>query len=191
MSQKFAAYDAQGNIIAFYDSVDSPVPASVTRVIEITDAQWQECLSTPGHTVVGGALVAPTPPTAAQILATAQAAQIDLLNAACQAQIVAGFNSSALGASHTYPAQMTDQQNLSASVLASLLPNLPAGWTTPFWCADGGGSWSYANHTAAQIQQVGQDGKAAILACLTKKAQLAAQVEAATTVAAVQAVVWA
>jgi hypothetical protein len=29
MGQKFAAFNAQGAIVAFYDSVDSPVPADV------------------------------------------------------------------------------------------------------------------------------------------------------------------
>ncbi|HDR9065468.1 hypothetical protein JQC70_22390 [Burkholderia contaminans] len=124
------------------------------------------------------------------MLAAAQEAQIAALNAACAGAIAAGFISSALGAAHTYPAQITDQQNLSASVLASLMPNLPSGWTTPFWCADSSGAWSYAMHSAAEIQQVGQDGKAAILAAISKKAALAAQVNAATSVADVQAVVW-
>jgi hypothetical protein len=42
MGQKFAAYNPSGAIIAFYDSVDSPAPQSVTA-IEITDAQRQTC----------------------------------------------------------------------------------------------------------------------------------------------------
>lgn len=124
-------------------------------------------------------------------LADYQAAQIGAINAACQAAIFAGFTSSALGAAHTYPAKSLDQQNLSASVLASLMPNLPVGWTTPFWCADANGAWAYVQHTAAQIQQVGQDGKAAILAALNKNQTLQGQIMSATTPAEVQAVVWA
>lgn len=74
MSQKFAAYKADpGPITAFYDSEDSPVPEGVSA-IEITDIQWQACLENPGWTVAGGQLVAPTPPTAAQIAADAWAA---------------------------------------------------------------------------------------------------------------------
>lgn len=190
MGKKFAAYDAQGTITAFYDDEDSPAPEGVSA-IEITDDQWQGCLCTPGHKVVGGSLVAPAPPSTAELLAAAQIAQVTILNNACASAIVAGFASSALGAPHTYPSKMTDQQNLSASVLASLMPGLAADWKTPFWCADASGAWAYTDHSAAQIQQVGQDGKAAVLACLQKKAQFAAQVESATTVAAVQAVVWA
>lgn len=123
-------------------------------------------------------------------LAGAKVAQIAAITGACHVAITAGFVSSALGAAHTYPAQMTDQQNLAASVLASLMPNLPSGWTTPFWCEDGSGSWLYANHTATQIQQVGQDGKTAIIVAIQKKAALVAQINAATTAAAVQAITW-
>lgn len=123
-------------------------------------------------------------------LSGAQAAQISILSAACQSAICAGFTSSALGVSHTYPSKMTDQQNLSASVISSLMPGLAPTWTTQFWCADTNGKWAWVNHTAAQIQQVGQDGKAAILAYMSKNAGFAEKVIAATTVAAVQAIIW-
>lgn len=74
MGQKFAAFDTSGNITAYFDDVDSPVPAGATNTIKITDAQWQACISTPGYTVRDGALIAPTPPTAAQIAAQKAAA---------------------------------------------------------------------------------------------------------------------
>lgn len=129
-------------------------------------------------------------PASLMTLAEAQSEQIAKLSAACQAQIYAGFQSSSLGAAHTYPAKDKDQANLSGSVVASLLPNLPANWTTPFWCEDGNGTWAFVPHTAAQIQQVGSDAKSAIVAALEKNASLAAQVMAAADVAAVQAIVW-
>lgn len=129
-------------------------------------------------------------PVADTSLADAQAAQIGQNSAACQTAITAGFQSSALGDWHTYPAKVTDQQNLNASVVASLLPGIPATWVTPFWCEDENGSWAYVYHTAAQIQKVGQDAKGAILSNLTKNAQLQAQVMAATTVAEVQSINW-
>ncbi|CAG9244899.1 conserved hypothetical protein [Paraburkholderia caribensis] len=79
MGQKLAAYDSTGAVVAFYDSVDSPVPQGVTA-IAITDAQWQTCISNPGWTVATGALVAPAPPTAAELAAQAliQSAQLAL-----------------------------------------------------------------------------------------------------------------
>jgi hypothetical protein len=125
-------------------------------------------------------------------LAQAQASQAQALNAACANAIISGFTSSALGSAYTYPSGVVDQQNLTASVLASMLPNAAgAGWTTPFWCATGTPAvWAWTNHTAAQIQQVGSDAKAAILALQSQNATLQAQVAAATTVDAVAAITW-
>lgn len=127
-------------------------------------------------------------------LADAQAAKIAVLSSACQAAIYAGFTSSALGALHAYPFKASeahpDQQNLASSVLASTLPNLPADWTTPFWCADAIGNWAFVPHSAAQIQKVGQDAMASKLANIQKNATLAAEVMAATTIEAVQAIAW-
>lgn len=123
-------------------------------------------------------------------LADLRVDQLNKISAACAAAIMAGFTSSALGTPHTYPARMTDQQNLTASVLSSIYPGLAADWTTPFWCADSAGAWAYVSHTAAQIQQVGLDAKSAILAALVRKGALESQINAATTVATVEAIAW-
>ncbi|HDR8929202.1 TPA: phage tail protein [Burkholderia vietnamiensis] len=40
MGQKFAAYDVQGSITGFYDSIDSPLPEGVAAK-PITDDQWR------------------------------------------------------------------------------------------------------------------------------------------------------
>jgi hypothetical protein len=131
--------------------------------------------------------IAPTLP-----LDRVKADRIAALSAACQAQIYAGFESSALGAPHHYPAKDRDQSNLAGSVVASLLPGLPSGWITPFWCMDAAGNWAFKPHTVAQIQRVGADGKAAIVAALERNAILAAQVmdPATDTAEKVAAIVW-
>jgi hypothetical protein len=167
---------------------DGIYPLSVIPGWQIVDVTLPGDFTFAGHVWSNGAL-AVVPPSAEE-LDDAKASQKSVVSQACQAAIVAGFTSSALGAAHTYPAKPTDQQNLNASVVASLLPGITAGWTTPFWCADSGGHWAYVMHTVAQIQQVGVDGKAAILACLTKNQELAAQIDAATTVDAVQVIQW-
>ncbi|AQW31390.1 hypothetical protein B0B51_00390 [blood disease bacterium A2-HR MARDI] len=123
-------------------------------------------------------------------LSQIKATQVSAISVACAAAITGGFQSSALGKAYTYPSQQTDQANLAANVLSSMYPNLPANWTTLQLCADSKGVWDYRPHIAAQIQQVGSDGKAAILACLTKNAQLQAQIKAAPDVATVQQIVW-
>lgn len=119
-----------------------------------------------------------------------KAAKSEELDAACRAQIYAGYESAALGAPHHYPAKDRDQSNMVASVTSSMYPNLPADWWTPFWCADAGGAWAYRPHTAAQIQQAGADGKAAILAALSKNAALQQQLAAAATIADIEAIAW-
>lgn len=137
----------------------------------------------------------PSTPKQPSTVEEAQAQQIGRLSESCRAQIVSGFASSALGTEHHYPAQPTDQINLAGSVLDSLLPGLAADWTTPFWCQDAAGLWALVPHTATQIQQVGRDGKAAIVAAITRNESLAAQVRVIAaspdaTVADVLAVVW-
>lgn len=56
-----------------------------------------------GYNVVSGALVPPSAPTAAQLLAQARAVQIALVIEGCQAAIVGSFTSSALGSARSYP----------------------------------------------------------------------------------------
>lgn len=158
------------------------------------------------HYVAAGAVVAiPAKPSAnhafdyatktwklpSDALDKVKAAKKETLREAARSAIVGGFVSSALGSPHLYPSNETDQGNLIASVTASLYPNLPANWTTPFLCADAAGHWTYRNHTAAQIQQVGTDGKAAILDKLVAKAQKHVAADAAASIEAVEAVSWA
>lgn len=128
----------------------------------------------------------PTP----QGLSEAQSAQVASLSAACSAAIGSGFQSSALGAPYAYPSQPLDQSNLVGAAAASQRPGLPSTWSCNFWCADGSGTWALRPHTAAQIQQVLADGLAAREALSTRLDGLVAQVRAAATVGAVQAVVW-
>lgn len=63
-------------------------------------------------------------------------------------------------------------------------------WTTLFWCEDSAQNWAFLNHTSSQIQKVGIDAKNAILLNMTQNATLATEVVAATTITAVQAIVW-
>lgn len=126
----------------------------------------------------------------AENFAGAQSARSSSIDAACKTAILDGFESAALGAAHHYPAKSTDQQNLASSVLASLLPGLPYGWTTPFWCVDSMGIWEMRPHTAAEIQQVGQDAKTAILAAMAKNDALQQQIAAATTIDQLEAITW-
>lgn len=193
---KYAYFDAAtGSILNWMDtdsfSYDS-MPSEDT-LLPLTDDQWAARF-TENNIVQNGALVAYTAPvlTSEQQMGDAKSAKSTDINTACTAQIMAGVVSTALGEAHTYPTKPTDQSNLSASVLDSLLPDNASNtsYATPFWCCDANGKWAWVMHTAAQIQQVGRDVKASILAAQGKNAQLQAQITAATTVAAVNAITW-
>ena len=130
MGQKLAAYNVTGNIIGFYDSDDSPAPASVT-VLKITDDQWQECLSTPGWTVANGKLVAPEAPSDAQLLAMAQATQTTLMYQAYQTAISQAVTyKTAGGVTKAFQADSDSQ-----STLVSALTGYQAAGAVPagFW----------------------------------------------------------
>jgi hypothetical protein len=184
---KIVHYDiATGAILALYDSDirPAPDPAEGVAALEMSDEAWAQI--GPGWTVSDSV---PTPPGAPS-LADVQATRIATLRAACAATIIGGYTSAALGAAHSYPSLPTDQANMTASVLASLLPDQPADWTTPFWCADAAGVWTFVPHTAVQIRTAGQDGKAMVVAAQDRLRDLSAQVAAAETAEAVRAITW-
>lgn len=172
-------------------SGNPPAPTTTTEPLPLP-ANCIPCTQTQAETwqtleVIGG-VIQGIP--AATVLQAAQTQQRALINASCVAAMTDGFQSSALGTAYTYPSTMTDQHNLDGSVVASLLPNLPSTWTTPLWCQNSSGVWAMVEHTAAQTQQVGLEGKAWIVTCQQQKASLDAQINAATTVSAVQSVIW-
>jgi len=139
----------------------------------------------------GASVTAPSAPASVTTLSELQTAQTVLIENSCAAVITSGFASSALGASYKYPSKITDQQNLTANALASLMPGVSSTWTTLQICQDSTGAWAYLPHTAAQIQQVAVDMKAWIQSCIAKKATLEASIAAATTSNQVEAIVWA
>lgn len=128
--------------------------------------------------------------SAADDLTDLKAMRIADLTDVCAAAVISGYVSAALGEAHTYPSKITDQINMMGSVTASLLPEVPEDWLTPFWCQDSEGEWAFRPHSAEQIQQAGADGKQYILDCQAHLAALSVEVTAAATVEAVLAIVW-
>ncbi|AOJ05144.1 phage tail protein [Burkholderia mayonis] len=87
MGQKQAAYDAKGNIVAFYDTVDSPAPQGAS-VINLTDEEWVALVNAQaaGKRIVvdsAGKPVAldPLPPTRAEIASAKRAERDSALGA--------------------------------------------------------------------------------------------------------------
>jgi hypothetical protein len=179
MGQKLAAYNVTGIITGYYDTVDSPAPNGV-ETIEITNSQWQACISSQlPYTVANGALLAPG---ASALLAQAQDVQASALSLACSRSIVGGFTSSALGSAYSYPSNANDQANqvtIAASASGGLL-----------WCANSGGTWALVQHTQAQAQAVQASFSAWLNACQQQLVALSNQVANASTVAAAQSVAW-
>ncbi|MFM0097536.1 phage tail assembly chaperone [Paraburkholderia nemoris] len=73
MGNKLAAYNAQGAIVAFYDTIDSPAPEGVT-VAEITLEQWLFLLEGQANgkrmaldASLAPVLLDPLPPTRAEL----------------------------------------------------------------------------------------------------------------------------
>lgn len=128
MGQKQAAFDALGAIIAFYDTIDSPAPAG-TSVIDITDAEWQQCLATPGYTVQNNALVAPVAPTAAEQLASAQPLLCASIDAAADSAYIA-IGGPSPGRLAEYQQANTDATAFKAAGYAGTAPKTVQCWAT-------------------------------------------------------------
>lgn len=125
----------------------------------------------------------------AAALATARATKRDELIAACVAAITSGFTSDALGANHFYPCQATDQTNLAAVVIESMLTGEQTEKLFPFWCYDGS-TWERREHTHTQIRAVGLAAVPHVRDKQDHLRDLRLQVLAATTVEQINGIVW-
>jgi hypothetical protein len=120
----------------------------------------------------------------ADILADAKAAKKAQLSASFDATMASGFTSSALGVSHNYPSDL--QAMIFFNATMNRFGNDSTFTTVNQKTLDAG----YLAHTKAQFFQVFNDGHAFGVAQDTKLANLKAQVDAATTVSAVNAITW-
>ncbi|CFB63204.1 hypothetical protein PAP18089_05123 [Pandoraea apista] len=186
MGQKYAAYDAQGVITAYYDSVDSPVPVGIENVMEITDAQWQECLTSRGHTVVNGVLVAPAAATSEELLAQAKVLQCAAIDASYVLASTSSvtFKTSA-GVSQTYQADSDSQLILMQAVQGySLAGSVPTGF---FWKAEDN---TLVSFSLQDLEGLYTAMLANGWAAFQKRAELKKAIASATSIDAVQAINW-
>lgn len=106
------------------------------------------------------------------------------INAHCAAEIVAGFESSALGSMHRYQSDRDDQTNLLGLVAADT--------DLPLKCqAVNVTDWSYLLHTAAQLKLALRDGANHKLQLLQRCNDIKLRIKNAQTLDAIQAEVWA
>ena len=163
--------DASNNIVGSGFTPDGTVPDGC---IVCSQVQAQNPFN---WSVVKGEIV-PGP----NVLANTQAAQVQILSSACAKQIISGFSSSALGTPNNYASGEIDQQNIvqsAQSVKGGLLS-----------CKNTSGVWSRQLHTQAQAQQVLEDFVTTRDAARSKLGVLETQIAAATTIEAVQTILW-
>lgn len=182
MGQKSAAYNAQGAITAFYDSIDSPVPVCV-ETIDITDEEWLACLTTTGYSISDGELVAPS---ASFLLAQAQALQSSVIdNAYATASTLAISFKTAGGVQGSFDADSQSQTLLMQSTQGyGIAGATPAGFY-----------WKAADNTLVPFTLADLQGLyGAMLAqgwtAFQKRSTLKAKISAATTIEAVRAISW-
>lgn len=189
MGQKLAAFDATGNITAFYDSVDSPAPEGAAT-IEITDDEWLACISTPGYTIAGGELVPPVVLSAAQQLADLQSSLCSQIDGAADAVYIA-IGGPSPGRLAEYQQANTDAQQFKAAGYAGTVPSTVQCWATasnitPQQSADNiiatATAWISALEAIREARLIGK-------ANVNKAANTAdAQTAAASAIAQIQAV---
>ena len=130
---KYYRYDTNKQYIGFYNS-DIIKPNSTEVEPSGTNVKWN---GTTWDTIL-------------QDLDIAKYDKIIEVSKVCEALIVAGFTSDALGSDHFYQSDRDDQSNLVGLVTL--------GSDELFKCNDGT-SWIYAAHTAAQLREVLEAGK--------------------------------
>ncbi|WP_186140015.1 DUF4376 domain-containing protein [Burkholderia gladioli] len=186
MGQKLAAYlNETGAIVAFYDTEDSPPPDG-TLTIKITDEEWQTCLAQPGQWYVASGQLAGVSHPADVVLAAAQAAQVLLVNAAYAAAVQQPVTfKTAAGVSAQFDADSSSQTILMQATQGYVLANaVPDDF---YWVAADN---TRVPFTLVDLQGLYQAMLAQGWAAFQKRQELKANVAAATTVAAVQAIVW-
>lgn len=104
----------------------------------------------------------------------------------CANEIISGFSSDALGTTHIYQSEQIDQLNLIGAVAGGTDDYFKAGTKD----ADDVITYEYKMHTAVQLLQVLNDGKAYKQTLLQKANGLKVQVAEATTVEEIEATVW-
>lgn len=182
---KYAAFDQEGNIIGFYaPEIHKNIPSNT---IQITDEQWQECLSNQGrYKVISGQLVSQplaSTPNDAEYLQAYKDIKKAQLNKLCKQTICSGFYSFALGEQHKYESEIEDQINLLGSIQLNE-DMLYRCWNTEETYQE----WYF--HTAEQLRQAFRDGTVMVRANLERVSLLKEQVDASTTIEEINNIQW-
>lgn len=121
--------------------------------------------------------------TESELLAAARSIKVNEINEICEKTIISNFTSLALGTNHSYQSDRDDQTNLMGLVIDNkddLLKCTNLADTTTEWVI----------HTAAELRKVFEDGKRHKKDNLIKAQSLKNFVTMATTVEAIEQVIW-
>jgi hypothetical protein len=178
--------DTNGKIIA---AVAADHPGVVlTRIPEGTtplyldDNQYADVWNNLGEYTIQNGVPVHTPIPDSVKLANAQKAKLEELYAGLQATLAAGFTSKTTG--HTYKTDDKARQNFMEAL--KWLELNPSATSILFFTLDAG----WVSHTPTQLQQAFVEGGMWKQAQYNQYAALEAQVKAATTVDAVNAIHW-
>lgn len=128
-----------------------------------------------GYSYASGVFTAPAEPTFSDV----KALRTSAIQSVCQSAILGGFTSSSLGSAYNYPSDDNSQRNIAMAAAAG----------GSIWC-EAGSTWAMVPHTVTQAQQVQKDLFTMIQANQGRYAKLVAEIGAATTSTAVEAITW-
>lgn len=125
-----------------------------------------------------------------KILEITKNKKIQELSDKCEAAIIAGFESSAVGEPHVYDSEAVDQINLIGAVASTApTPAEPMGYPIYYACRDvTTGAKEYHEHTHFQLRQVLADGAQVKLTHLQAFHMKRMMVMAATTLEQIAAI---
>jgi Domain of unknown function (DUF4376) len=184
MGQKYVADGTTYGVpIVFYDSFDSPVPEGV-EATEITEEQWQECISNPGYTLQNGKLI---PPSAEVLLARAKAVQKSAIDRGYNTSISADVTfTTEAKVTKTYAADPTSRASIATAAQSyAAIGAVPPGY---YWKAVDGTEVPF---TLQDLQDLNEAVTAQVWYHFQQRSTLKTQVNKATKIADVQKVTWA
>ena len=184
---KIVHYDkTNGKILGWYDKdIHASIP---TPNIEVADDIWQEALNANANYVDVTAKTFSVEDF--RTLEEIKIQKANEINTACGTQIISGFTSESLGSVKHYQSEQIDQLNLVGVVAGGIDDMFKCGTEDADFVNNGIIAWAYEPHTIAQLIQVLNDGKAYKQTLLQRAYTLKEDIESATTVAAVNAIVW-
>ena len=189
----FASIDDDGIIQGFYNNDFQTVPGDARPVSE---EQYQDWLAK-GRLYYwwpkGDKNFSVRPVSAEEKLNKAKPQKLAEIKARCANDISSGFISDALGKDYRYPTGETDKENVANAFLHALESKQSGDdeWKTEQWCFDPDDEvWSFKEHNADQMIQVGKDMNTFIQGIRKHYADLVVQIDDATTEAQVLAIQW-